>query len=84
MSKFVVDIHGEIEGDYEIIKKYEEQQMNNQEYNCNRVIIKDKDGKVLGDALYDKSRMLIFTGMMTVDYAKHIGLEIIESEEKIE
>ena len=25
MSKMVVDIHGEIEGDYEIIKKYEEQ-----------------------------------------------------------
>lgn len=24
MSKWVVDIHGEIEGDYEIIKKYEE------------------------------------------------------------
>ena len=26
MSKMVVDIHGEIEGDYEIIKKYEERQ----------------------------------------------------------
>ena len=25
MSKWVVDIHGDIEGDYEIIKKYEEQ-----------------------------------------------------------
>lgn len=24
MSKYIVDIHGEIEGDYEIIKKYEE------------------------------------------------------------
>ena len=24
MGKWVVDIHGEIEGDYEIIKKYEE------------------------------------------------------------
>ena len=24
MSKWIVDIHGEIEGDYEIIKKYEE------------------------------------------------------------
>ena len=24
MSKWVVDIHGDIEGDYEIIKKYEE------------------------------------------------------------
>lgn len=24
MSKWVVDIHGEIEGDYELIKKYEE------------------------------------------------------------
>ena len=24
MSKWVVDIHGEIEGDYDIIKKYEE------------------------------------------------------------
>lgn len=84
MSKFVVDIHGEIEGDYEIIKKYEERQMNNQEYNCIKVKIKDKDGKVVGDALYDKSRMLLFTGMMTVEYAKYIGLEIVESEEKIE
>lgn len=26
MSKYIVDIHGDIEGDYEIIKKYEEQQ----------------------------------------------------------
>lgn len=26
MSKWIVDIHGEIEGDYEIIKKYEEQE----------------------------------------------------------
>lgn len=24
MSKYIVDIHGDIEGDYEIIKKYEE------------------------------------------------------------
>ena len=24
MSKWIVDIHGEIEGDYELIKKYEE------------------------------------------------------------
>lgn len=24
MSKWIVDIHGDIEGDYEIIKKYEE------------------------------------------------------------
>lgn len=24
MSKWIVDIHGEIEGDYEIIEKYEE------------------------------------------------------------
>lgn len=27
MSKWVVDIHGDIEGDYEIIKKYEEPKM---------------------------------------------------------
>ena len=26
MSKYIVDIHGEIEGDYEIIKRYEEQE----------------------------------------------------------
>lgn len=26
MSKYIVDIHGDIEGDYEIIKKYEEQE----------------------------------------------------------
>lgn len=25
MSKWVIDIHGELEGDYELIKKYEEQ-----------------------------------------------------------
>lgn len=28
MSKWVVDIHGDIEGDYEIIKKYEEPNIN--------------------------------------------------------
>lgn len=77
MSKWVVDIHGEIEGDYEIIKKYEEQP----EYSI--VKIKDKDGKVLSShVLYDKSRMLLYTEGMTVDYAKHIGLEIVESEEE--
>lgn len=26
MSKYIVDIHGEIEGDYEIVGKYEEQE----------------------------------------------------------
>ena len=25
MSKWVIDIHGELEGDYDLIKKYEEQ-----------------------------------------------------------
>lgn len=24
MSKYIIDIHGEIEGDYEIVKKYDE------------------------------------------------------------
>ena len=26
MSKYIVDIHGEIEGDYEIVRKYKEQE----------------------------------------------------------
>lgn len=26
MSKYIVDIHGDIEGDYEIVRKYEEQE----------------------------------------------------------
>ena len=26
MSKYIVDIHGDIEGDYEIVRKYEDQE----------------------------------------------------------
>lgn len=26
MSKYIVDIHGDIEGDYEIVRKYEERE----------------------------------------------------------
>ena len=53
------------------------------EYNCTRVKVRDKKGNEFY-VLYDKARQLLFTNMITVDFAKeYCGIEFIEeSEEK--
>ena len=51
------------------------------EYNCTRIKVRDKEGNEFY-VLYDKSRELLFSACMTVEFAiKVCGFEFIEESE---
>lgn len=61
MSKWVVDIHGEIEGDYELIKKYEEpkaewipcgERLPISDEECHTFLVTDSKGNVIISEFY--------------------------------
>lgn len=54
------------------------------EYNCTEVKVRDKKGNEFY-VLYDKSRQLLFSNWVTVDFAeKYCGIEFIEESEEEE
>lgn len=63
MSKCVVDIHGDIEGDYEIIKEYEE----------------TKTGRWISHKEYCEKHDLIPSGLVTLEWCSNCdyGVDII-------
>ena len=52
------------------------------EYICTKVKVRDKKGKEFY-VLYDKARQLLFSNMVTVEFAKeYYGIEFIEESEE--
>lgn len=71
MSKYIVDIHGDIEGDYEIIKKYEEPKTD----------VLDKIRAEIEDTLYVDS--LIFGELIDFRNGKISADDVIEEFNRV-